>query len=252
MARRSIEVTRVLGSPTEEPRLREPKARDATLLFAKTLLLLACVLASVAAVRLRDARGFALVTNEWQGHALRYPRGWWVKKEGFHLATVVSERRSDHMQLAPRLLPCPEGVQVRLERFDLDEPEARERLSRQGLPVSVPDEVTLARLAALHVGIDPDHGPRLRRTTLMGRPAVEISGPRRGGWAAAVAMCNGCSLVLMQVAAPSGFDFDRASPTWRAMVRSARQVPVRSYKALGEPAADPRDPGWGSSEEGSR
>jgi hypothetical protein len=56
----------------------------------------------------------------------------------------------------------------------------------------------------------------------------------------------------MQLAAPSRFDYDRASPTWRTMVRSVQPVPMRSYRALGYPPDNSRDPGWGSSEEGLR
>jgi hypothetical protein len=102
------------------------------------------------------------------------------------------------------------------------------------------------------VGIDPASPRHLRRTTLIGRPAVEVAGARPSGWAVVIVTRGGSDLVLMQLAAPSRFDYDRASPTWRTMVRSVQPVPMRSYRALGYPPDNSRDPGWGSSEEGLR
>ena len=220
-----------------------PAARrmsDRRLIVLKAALLAAALSAMLCASQVRAAQAWASLTNEWQGHSIRYPKGWWAKKEGIRLATVISECKGDHMQISPALAASPHGIQIRLERV------ACSALGET--PAAAPE--AFAQAAARHIGIESAEA--LRKTALMDRPAIEASGPRAGGWGAVIAAVDGDSVVLLQVAAPSRLAFERAAAMWRAIAASVRPVAVRSYADLSWPPADPSDPGWGPGEETAR
>ncbi len=214
-----------------------PRMSDKRLLTLKAVLMVVAVSALLCASQVRAVQAWGSLTNEWQGVSIRYPKHWWAKKEGICLATVISESKGDHMQISPALAPAPLGVQVRIERVAAVE---------LGVSPSISPE-TLARAAARYIGVE--HADASRRTALMDRPAIELSGPRPGGWGAVIAVEDGDTVVLLQVAAPSQSALETARATWRAIAASVRPVPVRSNADLSWPPADPSDPGWGPGEE---
>ena len=65
----------------------------------------------------------------------------------------------------------------------------------------------------------------LRRTRLLGGPAVELIGPRDPPcWGSAVVRVEGECLLIYQVRAASRSAYRRFEPTWRRMVRRAARV----------------------------
>jgi hypothetical protein len=217
-----------------------PRVSDRGLFALKMMLMAVGLGALLCASQVRAAQAWAPLTNEWQGHSIRYPKDWWAKKEGIRLATVISEIKADHMAISPALAPAPRGIQVRLERVTAAE---------LNVPLPIHQEA-LVRAAARYIRIQS--ADAVRKTALMGRPAIELSGPRPGGWGAVIVIEEGGFFVLLQIAAPSQFALERASRTWRAIAASARPAPARSYADLEYPPADPSDPGWGPGEEAPR
>jgi hypothetical protein len=240
-----VQVQSVRSVATDAQPRRPPRLSDRALLLAKVLLMVATVSTSVGFTLAREYRATTTITNRWLGHSVRCPRTWWAKVEGVNLATVVSECKNDHMEITPRLLPRLGGVQVRIDRFDLAAPKDASRFGPD-------DGESLVFAAARHAGIDTRFPIQAGQTTLMGTSAVRVAGPREEGWVVAIAAHDGSGVLLAQVAAPSRFDVERTARTWRAILRSIRPAPGRGRWTTDEPAANEREPGWGSSEEGFR
>jgi hypothetical protein len=180
------------------------------------VLVLAVAVYLIASGSLRARLGHRFA-NVYVGVEIACPRGWQHKYGGYSLMTVVSSLPADHKRHSRTPADQVSGGQLRIEIV------GDEQL-RFALPTS--PQAELADVCR-YLGFRRPDRTRITTTEIMDRPALEISGPRECGWGAAVVARAHGRLIAVHFMTPTRSCFERLRPQWRAMIRSAREIPLR-------------------------